>query len=142
MHFDLDDFRLLYKEFSDSPDAQILAIAAQSECFLPKGCCESTLATLSMLLVAHQLDLKAKTAAGGGLALASAGEGSVSVSLAIPAGADAWGQWLNITAYGQQYAAIAAKCGKGRAASGIYIGGFPEADAFRRVYGLFTRLDT
>ena len=57
----------------------------------------------------------------------------------MPAGADAWGQWLNITAYGQQYAAIAAKCGKGRAASGIYIGGFPEADAFRRAYGLFTK---
>ena len=57
----------------------------------------------------------------------------------MPANADARGQWLNITPFGQQYAALAARCGKGKAAAGLFIGGYPEGDAFRRVYGVFPR---
>lgn len=138
MPFDLAKFRLVYPQFNTADDALVLALAEQAECYLPRGC-EDCLDQLVMLLVAHMLSIRTASGVGGGLAVASASEGGISVSLAMPANADARGQWLNITPFGQQYAALAARCGKGKAAAGLFIGGYPEGDAFRRVYGLFPR---
>lgn len=136
MTFDLAKFRLVYPQFNTADDALVLALAEQAECYLPQGC-EGCLDQLVMLLVAHMLSIRTASGAGGGLAVASASEGGISVSLAMPANADARDQWLNITPFGQQYAALAARCGKGKAAAGLFIGGYPEGDAFRRVYGVF-----
>ena len=138
MTFDLAKFRLVYPQFNTADDALVLALADQAECYLPRGC-EDCLDQLAMLLVAHMLSIRTASGTGGGLAVASASEGGISVSLAMPANADARGQWLNITPFGQQYAALAARCGKGKAAAGLFIGGYPEGDAFRRVYGVFPR---
>lgn len=138
MIFDLAKFRLVYPQFNAVDDALVLALAEQAECYLPRGC-ENCLDQLVMLLVAHMLSIRTSSGTGGGLAVASASEGGISVSLAMPANADARGQWLNITPLGQQYAALAARCGKGKAAAGLFIGGYPEGDAFRRVYGVFPR---
>lgn len=138
MTFDLAKFRLVYPQFNTTADALVLALAEQAECYLPRGC-EDCLDQLVMLLVAHMLSIRTASGVGGGLAIASASEGGISVSLAMPANADARGQWLNITPFGQQYAALAARCGKGKAAAGLFIGGYPEGDAFRRVYGVFPR---
>ena len=138
MTFDLAKFRLIYPQFNTADDALVLALADQAECYLPRGC-EDCLDQLAMLLVAHMLSIRTASGAGGGLAVASVSEGGISVSLAMPANADARGQWLNITPFGQQYAALAARCGKGKAAAGLFIGGYPEGDAFRRVYGVFPR---
>ena len=138
MTFDLAKFRLVYPQFNTTADALVLALAEQAECYLPRGC-ESCLDQLVMLLVAHMLSIRTASGAGGGLAITSASEGGISVSLAMPANADARGQWLNITPFGQQYAALAARCGKGKAAAGLFLGGYPEGDAFRRVYGVFPR---
>ena len=138
MTFDLAKFRLVYPQFNTADDALVLALADQAECYLPRGC-EDCLDQLAMLLVAHMLSIRTASGTGGGLAVASASEGGISVSLAMPANADARGQWLNITPFGQQYAALAARCGKGNAAAGLFIGGYPEGDAFRRVYGVFPR---
>ena len=138
MTFDLAKFRLVYPQFNTADEALVLALAEQAECYLPRGC-ECCLDQLIMLLVAHMLSIRTASGAGGGLAVASASEGGISVSLAMPANADARGQWLNITPFGQQYAALAARCGKGKAAAGLFVGGYPEGDAFRRVYGVFPR---
>ena len=136
MTFDLAKFRLIYPQFNTTADALVLALAEQAECYLPSGC-DGCLDQLIMLLVAHMLIIRTASGVGGGLAVASASEGGISVSLAMPANADARGQWLNMTPFGQQYAALAARCGKGKAAAGLFIGGYPEGDAFRRVYGVF-----
>ena len=138
MTFDLAKFRLIYPQFNTTADALIIALAEQAKCYLPRGC-EDCLDQLVMLLVAHMLSIRTASGTGGGLAVASASEGGISVSLAMPANADARGQWLNMTPFGQQYAALAARCGKGKAAAGLFIGGYPEGDAFRRVYGVFPR---
>ena len=138
MTFDLAKFRLVYPQFNSADDALVVVLAEQAECYLPRGC-EDCLDQLAMLLVAHMLSIRTASGTGGGLAVASASEGGISVSLAMPANADARGQWLNITPFGQQYAALAARCGKGKAAAGLFIGGYPEGDAFRRVYGVFPR---
>lgn len=138
MTFDLAKFRLIYPQFNTTADALVLALAEQAECYLPSGC-EDCLDQLIMLLVAHMLSIRTASGAGGGLAVASASEGGISVSLAMPANADARGQWLNMTPFGQQYAALADRCGKGKAAAGLFIGGYPEGDAFRRVYGVVPR---
>lgn len=138
MTFDLAKFRLIYPQFSTTADALVLALAEQAGCYLPRGC-DGCIDQLAMLLVAHMLSIRTASGVGGGLAVASASEGGISVSLAMPANADARGQWLNMTPFGQQYAALAARCGKGKAAAGLFIGGYPEGDAFRRVYGVFPR---
>ena len=138
MIFDLVTFRLLYPQFNAVDDALIMALSVQAECYLPRGC-DGCLDQLVMLLVAHMLSIRTASGAGGGLAVASASEGGISVSLAMPANADARGQWLNITPFGQQYASLSVRCGKGKAAAGLFIGGYPEGDAFRRVYGVFPR---
>ena len=138
MIFDLAKFRLVYPQFNTTADALVLALAEQAECYLPRGC-DGCLDQLIMLLVAHMLSIRTASGVGGGLAVASASEGGISVSLAMPANADARGQWLNMTPFGQQYAALAARCGKGKAAAGLFVGGYPEGDAFRRVYGVLPR---
>src|SRR5690606_29913451 len=87
-----------------------------------------------MALTAHVLALRAAGAAGGGAApgpIASAAIDKVSVSFQAAPGGDAWQYWLNTTPYGQQAAALLQAC----APAGLYVGGLPERDAFRAVYG-------
>ena len=139
MLFTIAEFKLLFESFSDASNALIEAICSHVDCYLPQICCDNTKKNLSMLLVAHMLELRKLAASGQALAITSASEGGVSISLAMPSGADAWGQWLNITAYGQQYAALVSICTKGKSAAGVFFGGIPERDAFKHAYGVFTK---
>lgn len=137
--FKLAKFRALFPAFDAVPDATVEAVAEQAACYISSACRGACADQLLMLMVAHLLQLRSAVAAGGGMAISSASEGGVSVSMAQPASADARSQWLAITPYGQQYAALEAKCAKGKAAAGLFLGGYPEGDAFRRVYGVFPR---
>jgi hypothetical protein len=50
-----------------------------------------------------------------------------------PPAANAWQYWLNTSPYGMQLLALLQAKGVG----GLYVGGLPERDAFRKVYGVF-----
>ena len=135
--FDLAKFRALFPVFDAVPDATVEAVAEQATCYISSACRGACADQLLMLMVAHLLQLRSAVANGGGMAISSASEGGVSVSMAQPAGADARSQWLAITPYGQQYAALEAKCAKGKAAAGLYFGNLPEQKGFRKIGGVF-----
>lgn len=135
--FNLAKFRTLFPAFDAIPDATVEAVAEQAACYISSACRGTCADQLLMLMVAHLLQLRSAVAAGGGMAISSASEGGVSVSMAQPASADARSQWLAITPYGQQYAALETKCAKGKAAAGLYFGNLPEQKGFRKVGGVF-----
>jgi len=60
-------------------------------------------------------------------------EGSVTVSMTPPPVTSAFGHWLSTTSYGQQLRSLL----KAVANVGLYVGGYPERSAFRKVYGAF-----
>jgi hypothetical protein len=60
-------------------------------------------------------------------------QGSVSVSLTPPPVKSAYGWWLSTTAYGAQLRALLMT----RAGIGLYVGGLPEREAFRKVGGIW-----
>ena len=56
----------------------------------------------------------------------------VTVSMQAPAASSGWQSWLYLSPYGMQlWAMLSAK-----AVGGFYVGGLPERDAFRSVYGI------
>jgi len=57
----------------------------------------------------------------------------ISVAMQAPPAANAWQYWLNTSPYGMQLLALLQAKGVG----GLYVGGLPERDAFRKVYGVF-----
>lgn len=132
--FPLATFRMLYPVFDAVADEVVLATAETAFCYTSERGCKCSDA-MWMLMVAHLLFLAALNASGQftpGL-LSGAAIDKVSVSFAMPNTATPWSFWLNRSPYGQQFAALLAKC----AAPGMYIGGSPERSAFRTVGGVF-----
>lgn len=133
MTFPLAKFRLLYPAFAAVDDEVVHAAAEQASCLADVNGCKCS-EQAWMALTAHVLALRAAGAAGGGLApgaIASATIDKVSVSFQAAPSRDAWQHWLNTSPYGQQAAALLKAC----APAGLYVGGLPERDAFRAVYG-------
>ena len=133
MKFPLEKFRLLYPAFASDSDEVVRAAAEQASCLAEVNGCKCS-EQAWMALTAHVLALRAAGAAGEGVApgaLASASIDKVSVSFQAAPSRDAWQHWLNLTPYGQQAAALLKAC----AFAGLYVGGMPERDAFRAVYG-------
>ena len=132
--FPLATFRLLYGAFTETPDDVVLATAGTALCYVSERGCKCSEA-MWMLMVAHLLFLAGLNPAGQftpGM-LAGATIDKVTVSFALPAQTSPWAFWLNRSPYGQQFAALLAKC----AAPGFYVGGSPERAAFRTVGGVF-----
>ena len=134
MTFDLPTFRALYPQFDAVADATVLAQAGQAECYLAETCADSCALNL---MVAHLLQLSANAASGAPAGqVTSASIDKVSVTVAQGAGANnSYTYWLNSTPYGQQLAALLARC----AAGGTFVGGLPERAAFRSVGGVVPR---
>lgn len=135
MAFDLAAFRILYPQFALVPDETVNAQAVQAECFLSGMACADACAL--NLMVAHLLQLSANGAAGTpGGQITSASIDKVSVTVAqAPGSTNSYMYWLNSTPFGQQLAALLARCASG----GTHVGGLPERAAFRSVGGMFPR---
>lgn len=90
------------------------------------------------LLTAHLVHLAHGIASSGSVgtsvgAVQSASEGSVSVSFTTPPTRSGWQFWLSSSPYGLQLWALLSTASAG----GLYIGGLPEREAFRKVGGVF-----
>ena len=132
--FPLATFRLLYPKYDTAPDDVVLATANIALCYTSERSCGCSEA-MWMLMVAHLLFIAALDASGRftpGL-LSGSTIDKVSVSFAMPSSATPWDFWLSRSPYGQQFAALLAKC----ASQGFYVGGSPERAAFRTVGGVF-----
>lgn len=131
--FPLAKFRILYPQFETADDETVLALAEEALCYVSIRCVCGR--SLWMLLVAHMLQLMfdAEDGAVAVGAVTSASISSVSVSIAAPTSKSAWGHWLNLTPWGQQFQALFRRCNSG----GRYAGPFPERAAFRNVGGRF-----
>lgn len=134
MAFDLTTFRTLYPAFEFDTDAVILAVSEQALCFITDSGCDCG-QTGWQLMTAHLLQIRANATDGTGTGVVtSASIDKVSVSLqAPPFGSSSYKFWLAGTPYGQQLAALLARCSAG----GVYVGGRPERAAFRSVGGTF-----
>lgn len=132
--FVLATFRALYPQFDTVADATVLAQSLQADCYIGSTCSD---ACGLYLMVAHLLQLAANGAAGTpGGQITSASIDKVSVTVAAAPGAtNSYIYWLNSTPYGQQLAALLARCSVG----GAHVGGLPERAAFRSVGGVFPR---
>ena len=134
--FPLALFRLLYPQFNEVSDEVVLATAELALCFTTERGCKCT-EQMWLLMVAHLLQLAANAAGGGGTTpigqLSSATIDKVTVSFAMPPATTAWAYWLNGTPFGQQFAALMARCNAG----GFYVGGRGERAGFRVVGGGF-----
>lgn len=135
MAFDLAKFRALYPQFNSISDATVLANADQAECYLANLHCADDCAL--NLMVAHLLQIVRNAEQGlPGGQITSATIDKVSVSVAqAPGSTNSYTYWLNGTPYGQQLAALLARCSAG----GTFVGGLPERAAFRSVGGIFPR---
>ncbi|UNY40211.1 hypothetical protein KLEP174_gp10 [Pseudomonas phage vB_PcuM_ KLEP17-4] len=133
MAFDLAVFRELYPQFASVSDAAVNAAAAQAGCYIDSTCADDC---AIYLMVAHLLQLAANIAANTPSGqITSASIDKVSVTVAQAPGTSAYQYWLNGTPYGQQLAALLARCSAG----GLYVGGLPERSAFRSAGGVFPR---
>lgn len=134
MAFDLPTFRSLYPQFSSVSDEAVTLTAGQGDCYISSTCADDC---AIYLMVAHLLQLSQNAASGTpGGQVVSASIDKVSVSVAQAPGANnSYTYWLNSTPYGQQLAALLARC----AAGGTHAGGLPERAAFRSVGGLYPR---
>ena len=132
--FPLETFRLLYPAFAEISDEVVLATAETALCYTSERGCKCSDA-MWMLMVAHLLFLAGLNAQGQftpGI-LSSSTIDKITVSFAMPVTTTPWAFWLSRSPYGQQFAALLAKCSAG----GLYIGGAPERAAFRTVGGVF-----
>lgn len=134
MAFVLATFRELYPQFDDVSDDVVELTATQALCYIGSTCADDC---AIYLMVAHLLQLAANASnnlPGGQITSASIDKVSVTVAQA-PGSNNSYTYWLNSTAYGQQLAALLARCAVG----GTYVGGLPERAAFRSVGGIFPR---
>lgn len=90
------------------------------------------LLTAHLVHLAHGIASSGSVGTSGG-AVQSASEGSVSVSFTTPPTKTAWQFWLSSSPYGLQLWAMLTIAGSG----GVYIGGLPEREAFRKVGGVW-----
>lgn len=131
MAFNLQTFRNLYPQFNSVPDDTVNSVAQQADCYLSSTCADDC---AIYLLVAHMLQLQQNQTNGlPGGQVTSASIDKVSVTVAAAPGTTSYTYWLNSTPYGQQLAALLARCSAG----GFYVGGLPERAAFRSVGGIF-----
>jgi hypothetical protein len=133
MAFALSTFRDLCPQFAAVSDATVTAQSEQAACYIGSTCADDC---AIYLMVAHLLAIADKIASGQPAGqVTNARIDKVSVTVAAAPGTDSYRYWLNQTPYGQQLAALLARC----AAGGAYVGGMPERAAFRSVGGLFPR---
>ena len=90
------------------------------------------LLTAHLVHLAHGIASSGSAGTSGG-AVQSASEGSVSVSFTTPPTRSGWQFWLSSSPYGLQLWALLSAASAG----GLYIGGLPEREAFRKVGGVF-----
>lgn len=88
-----------------------------------------------MLCLAHILTIIDKAAKGRSAtgAITSAAIDKVSVGYTAPPYSSGWQYWLSLTPYGLLLRSLLSS----KAAGGFYIGGWPEADGFRKIGGVF-----
>jgi hypothetical protein len=139
-------FRQLFPEFAANPpntDAVIQFRWDEAALYVTTENCGDLIDARRqhavMLMTAHLMRLAVL------LAAAPAGEPAtpgvvtgatidkVSVTLQPPPSRNEWGYWLNQTPYGQQLLAYL----RVQSVGGFYVGGLPERDAFRKVYGVW-----
>lgn len=146
---DIPFFRTAFPAFSDPvkyPDARIQANWDLAVAYLgdADGCLLNGDAKQAALnfLTAHLLYLSDLTGHGGGGASVGGAAGGVltgaqvdkvQVQFAPPPFKNGWDWWLMQSPYGSQLQALL----RMKSAGGWYVGGLPERDAFRRVYGGF-----
>lgn len=141
--FDPAVFRAMFPEFKDTtctPDASLQMWFSLASIYISRQDCacymlagDQRAAALNMM-TAHMGKLF-KLSADGDTAqvMVSATIDRVSVTVKPPPAADQFSWWLSTTPYGQMLLALL----DGLVAGGLYIGGLPERDAFRRVGGGF-----
>lgn len=138
-------FRALFPAFSDLtryPDTSLDAWWDMAGDFIKEGWALSgdTFVRAQQMLTAHLAALATASATGstvsgaggkGTGAVQSASEGGVSVTFVAPPVKSAWQHWLSQSPYGQQLWALLSMVGAG----GLYVGGLPERQAFRKAGG-------
>jgi len=139
--FDSVAFRAQFPAFTNTtkyPDEQLSGYFVVATMYIyPKdwgGICGDQLQLALNLMTAHltfsnQLILAGNTSAA---PVTGATIDKVTVSLQQPANKDAWADWLNLSPYGKQLAALLRILSRG----GGIVGGTPERSAFRGVYGV------
>lgn len=135
----VDKFRLAIPEFADPtkyPDELIELYWDQATCILEDYGCECRemqlfLATAHLLRLHQNILMKPGNKQGG--FVQSSTVDKVSVSRVAPPVADMWEWWWSQTPYGQQLLAML----QSELVGGFGVGGLPEGDAFRKVYGIF-----
>lgn len=140
---DLAAFRALFPEFVDPPysdalltlywDIATCAISSVDNCAISGKCLENAL----YLMLAHIATILQKATASGGTSAVGVKTGAtvdkVSVTYSAPPFNSGWQSWLAQTPYGLTLWALLSALSAG----GAYIGGLPETDAIRKVYGVF-----
>ncbi|WVR18070.1 virion structural protein [Burkholderia phage Bm1] len=143
--FDPDKFRAMFPFFKNGttyPDDLLQMFWDQAQCFFDASSadgfitCGNCTELALYLMAAHIAAVMAKAAKGkqGGYDV-SATIDKVSVSRLAPPAKDMWEWWLSQSPYGQQFMAMMGIALVG----GLYVGGSPEQQAFRRVGGFFFR---
>lgn len=139
--FDSVAFRKQFPVFASTdkyPDEQLSGYFTMATAYIYNyDWCGITPAQLQLaldLMTAHltwtnQLLLKGNTATG---IATGAGIDKINVSLQAPPITNGWQHWLATTPYGLQLWALLRAVSRG----GFVVGGLPERDAFRNVYGV------
>jgi hypothetical protein len=147
--YDDSAFRAQFPEFADVtkyPAAQIGGYWSMASMFISAtespyvGLSGGQLVAALNMLTAHLLTLGlAATTGSGGLAgktggmTVSASVGEVSIAKLAPPVENGWQWWLASTPYGQMLWAMLSLLSAG----GFSVGGLPEREGFRKVYGVF-----
>jgi hypothetical protein len=138
---DLTAWRAAFPAFADTtkyPDATVQMWWTMATAYINDydNCliCGNVLQTALNLMTAHLA--QSFTMIGNGQVTApvtGAAEGTVNVTLQAPPSKNGWQFWLSTTPYGLQLWALLSSLVVG----GFTIGGAPESQGFRRVYGVF-----
>ncbi len=143
IEFDVTLFRQQFPAFSNVtqfPDATLQMYWDMATCFISAdqicGYFNNDCLILALNLMTAHLTALSVIVAGGqvpGL-VQDATIDKVSVNLTPPPLKNQFNWWMSLTPYGQQLLAMLQAVSVG----GMFIGGFPELSAFRRVYGVFS----
>ena len=135
MKLKLNEFRIIFDQFKNEslyPDFLIEHELDVAECYLGTFGGSDCRLFEFQLMVAHLLYLRSMIREGKThLVIADASENEISVTLVEPPTSGAFQYWLAVSPYGLQLLGI----WKQRATSGMFVGGSPERDAFRKMNG-------